>query len=73
MGEKSGWWRQRGQPTVDSMPSTVDVGEVLGLPGPWEAPKWVWKVAWEVQKGAMPVLHAFDEATPHLQQLLRAI
>jgi hypothetical protein len=61
-------WRTRGVTTngraVPSGETLADVSGALGCEPPLSAPKWVWKMAWEVFKAALPLLHLFDRCKP---------
>jgi hypothetical protein len=47
-----------------SIPSTGDVAMELGVQPPAEAPASQWKLAYNVQKVATPILHLFDRRKP---------
>jgi hypothetical protein len=41
-----------------------DASTQLGVSPPWNAPSFVWKLAWKVHQCMIPFLHRFDNATP---------
>ncbi|EOD30942.1 hypothetical protein EMIHUDRAFT_99225 [Emiliania huxleyi CCMP1516] len=59
-------WQRRGvygRGRTD-MPSVAEVSAAVGVPAPWEAPRWVWSGAWKVHKRVLPHLHSWDRAAP---------
>ena len=36
----------------------------LKIAPPWNAPRWLWSLAWKLQKHMMPILHFFDRCAP---------
>ena len=33
----------------------------LGTSPPWNAPSWIWALAWKIHAAVLPFLHAFDK------------
>ena len=44
----------------DSNQLLLDACAVTGVQPPWNSPKIVWTIAWNIQKNMLPILHKFD-------------
>lgn len=58
-GSRNSWENRLGD--VNQL---TKVSTQLNVQPPWNAPKWVWALAWRIHKFILPVLHAFDECRP---------
>eukprot|EP01031_Cornospumella_fuschlensis_P037008 gene37008-44907_t len=48
---------QRRLSSTDKLTATSNL---LNVSPPWNAPSWVWKLAWNLHQAAIPILHLFD-------------
>ena len=59
------WLEQRGvYSNRPDMPSLSESSAQLGVDPPLRAPKLLWRTAWNIGRGAMPVLHYWDTCRP---------
>jgi hypothetical protein len=42
----------------------LQASTALDISPPWNAPAWMWRFAWNVQRAVMPLLHFFDACAP---------
>ena len=65
LGGSARAWQKRGvYGDRTDMPSVAEVSAAVGVPAPWEAPRWVWSSAWKLHKRVLPQLHRWDRAAP---------
>mmetsp|Transcript_23698 Transcript_23698/g.22810 ORF Transcript_23698/g.22810 Transcript_23698/m.22810 type:complete len:392 (-) Transcript_23698:111-1286(-) len=51
----------------------TQVSTALQVPAPWNAPRWIWSFAWNLQRRAIPFLHRFDKCQPKDNNLNLAV
>ena len=48
------------QRRLSSTDKLMTASNLLNVSPPWNAPSWVWKLAWNLHQAAIPILHLFD-------------